>query len=137
MNSPTLAPVIAPAATDGVFALLTLLADADGTRKKLVELVAARDEAAEAIKSFSDVKAKADELDARAAALTRAETALGESRLDLQGQRDALAAERAEHAADVEHHRGAVEQLAADRAAHETAVRRHREHVAAIRGALG
>jgi chromosome segregation ATPase len=135
MNS--IPPVIAPAATDGTLALLTLLADPAGTKKMLGDLIAARDEAVAATKSFGDAKAKSDELDQRAAALTRSETTLAESRRDLQRQRDELAAERAEHAAEVERHRRAIEQLAADRVDHEAAVKRHRDQVAALRGALG
>ncbi len=126
-----------PGATDGVMALLTLLADADRTKKMLSELASARDEAVAAAKNLGDLKQRSDELDSRVAALTKAEANLADARRDLQSQRDELASERADHAADVERHLRAVEQLAADRAVHERAVQQHRASVAALRGALG
>ena len=55
-----------------------MLADPAGSKKALNELIAARDEAVAATKAFGDVKAKADELDQRAATLTGSETSLAE-----------------------------------------------------------
>ena len=55
-----------------------MLADPAGSKKALNELIAARDEAVAATKAFGDVKAKADELDQRAATLTGSETSSAE-----------------------------------------------------------
>jgi chromosome segregation ATPase len=129
-------PVSSPGTIEGVLNLLQMLSDPAGSKKALNELIAARDEAVAATKSFGDAKAKADELDQRAATLIGSETSLAEARRELQRQRDELASERAEHAAEVERHRAAVDQLAAERATHERAVGQYRNQVAALRQAV-
>jgi hypothetical protein len=130
MNSPAaMSPVIAPDATDGVFALLSLLADADGTRKKLAELVAARDDAETAYGKLADLEPKH-------AALAKErqyfESACTAERGRLQDARDALNADRADLAADREEHQRQVDALASDREALAKSQRAHADRLAAL-----
>jgi hypothetical protein len=130
MNNQTVtAPVIAPAATDGVFALLSLLADAAGTRKKLAELVAARDEAEAAYAKLADIEAKH-------AALAKErqdfEATCTAERGRLQDARDALNSDRAELAADGQEHQRQVDALASDREALAKSQRAHADRLAAL-----
>jgi hypothetical protein len=130
MNSPAaMSPVIAPAATDGVFALLSLLADADGTRKKLGELVAARDEAEAAYAKLADLESK--------------HAALAKERQDfeaaciaecgrLQDTRDSLNSDRAELAANRQEHQRQVDAMASERAELGKSQRAHAERLAAL-----
>jgi hypothetical protein len=124
-------------ATDGVFALLNLLADAGAAKRTLSDLVKARDEALAATAAFGDAQARSDALDQREAAVTRSESTLAQSRRDLQEQRDSLFAAQAEHAVELARHQAAVAELDANRVAHEATVRRHHDSVVALRNALG